>query len=136
MNAKTLLSSTFSIAVAAFACVAAMPATAAMVGDANPGYPMTQQSTLTRAQVQSELALARANGQIQRGERVVEAAPVGMPNTRAQVQAELREAMRLGVLNRGEKNSFLSDGQIDSIRNAGLRAVDAMAASSGTPTLR
>jgi hypothetical protein len=52
-----------------------------------------------------------------------------MPLSRAQVLAELREAQRVGALDRHEHTSLPTPAQLESIRQAGLRAAQMQMAS-------
>jgi hypothetical protein len=89
-------------------------------------------STLTRAAVTAELR----NGPTLHEQLLSDwarpapyAVAGGMPLTRTQVKAETREALRLGVLNAREHSSFTTAEQLESIRQAGLRAVQMQMAS-------
>lgn len=135
MNAKNILSAT----VAAFAFVAAAPAMASTMGDADPGYPAaaatTAASTVSRAEVKAQRAQAAATGFQVMGEAFVFAEPVGEALTRAQVRAETLEAIRVGAISRSERYEFPTAQQLESIRTAGLRAVDPNVAASAAPKL-
>lgn len=91
--------------------VSALILSASFIGAAQAGeldYPpaLNTQSPVTRAQVQQELAAARANGQLVSGEEgyaasTLTAAATG-EKTRAQVQQELAAARAQGLTESGE----------------------------------
>jgi len=77
---------------------------AAQAGELDYPPPLNTESTVTRAQVQQELAQARANGELVSGE---EGYPTTMfaaagDKTRAQVQQELAAARAHGLTDSGE----------------------------------
>ena len=89
--------------------VSALILSASFIGAAQAGeldYPpaLNTQSTVTRAQVQQELAAARANGELVSGEEGYAAAPFAHAGdkTRAQVQKELAAARTQGLTDSGE----------------------------------
>ncbi|MFD4836136.1 DUF4148 domain-containing protein [Achromobacter sp. NPDC058515] len=89
--------------------VSALILSASFIGTAQAGeldYPpaLNTQSTVTRAQVQQELAAARANGELVSGEEGYAAAPFAHAGdkTRAQVQQELAAARAQGLTESGE----------------------------------
>ncbi|KAG1247994.1 hypothetical protein G6F65_019866 [Rhizopus arrhizus] len=90
--------------------VAALILSASFIGAAQAGeldYPpaLNTESTVTRAQVQQELAAARANGELVSGEEGYAAtafAAVGHDKTRAQVTQELAAARAQGLTESGE----------------------------------
>ncbi len=82
------------------------------------------QSTLSRAEVQAQVAPAYRADEIARGEATPsQATVVASGLSRAQVQAEAAEAYRLGLVASGEILPIPSDAQIEKVRLAGLRAV-------------
>ena len=82
------------------------------------------QSTLSRAEVQAQVAPAYRADEIARGEATpLQATVVASGLSRAQVQAEAAEAYRLGLVASGEILPVPSDAQIEQVRLAGLRAV-------------
>ncbi len=84
------------------------------------------QSTLSRAEVQAQVAPAYKADQIARGEASpaqAQATVVASQLTRAQVLAEAAEARRLGLVARGEILPVATPEQAEQIRLAGLRAV-------------
>ena len=82
------------------------------------------QSTLSRAEVQAQVAPAYRADVIARGEATPsQATVVASGLSRAQVQAEAAEAYRLGLVASGEILPVPSDAQIEQVRLAGLRAV-------------
>ena len=90
--------------------VSALILSASFIGAAQAGeldYPpaLNTQSSVTRAQVQQELAAARANGELVSGEEGYAAtafANVGADKTRAQVQQELAAARAQGLTDSSE----------------------------------
>ena len=90
--------------------VSALILSASFIGAAQAGeldYPpaLNTQSTVTRAQVQQELAAARANGELVSGEEGYAAtafASTGSDKTRAQVKQELAAARAQGLTESGE----------------------------------
>lgn len=77
---------------------------AAQAGELDYPPPLNTQSTVTRAQVQQELAAARANGELVSGEEgyaATEFAHAG-DKTRGQVQQELAAARAHGLTDSGE----------------------------------
>jgi hypothetical protein len=89
--------------------VSALILSASFIGAAQAGeldYPpaLETQSTVTRAQVQQELAAARANGELVFGEEGYAAAPIAHAGdkTRAQVKQELAAARAHGLTDGGE----------------------------------
>ena len=123
MHTKTLLTVAIALIGAAFG------ATAARAGEVEPDYPMAFTSTLSRAQVKADAVRARALGHIAIGERSYVVAETGPALTRAQVVAETLEAIRVGAIDRHEHNQVATAMQLESIRQAGLRAVAMTVAS-------
>lgn len=85
------------------------------------------QSTLSRAEVQAQVAPAYKANQIARGEAnpaQAQATVVASGLTRAQVLAEAAEARRLGLIAHGEVLPVATPAQAEQIRLAGLRAVE------------
>jgi len=90
--------------------VSALILSASFIGAAQAGeldYPpaLNTESTVTRAQVQHELAAARANGELVSGEEGYAATTfvaVGNDKTRAQVKQELAAARAQGLTESGE----------------------------------
>ena len=93
--------------------VSALILSASFIGAAQAGeldYPpaLNTQSTVTRAQVQQELAAARANGELAFGEEGYAATafafahPQAGDKSRAQVQQELAAARAQGLTDSGE----------------------------------
>jgi len=90
--------------------VSALILSASFIGAAQAGeldYPpaLNTASTVTRAQVQQELATARANGELVSGEEGYAAtafASTGADKTRAQVTQELAAARAQGLTESGE----------------------------------
>ncbi len=113
----------FATTLMALASAAAAPAFALTVGDADPGAPTANTSTLTRMEVRAALDQARAEGRLERGERSLVTLPSGMAKTRAQVVAETQEAIRIGAIERGERSRDDTPQQIEQIRKAGLKAL-------------
>lgn len=106
MNTKTILSTV----VSTLAIVAAAPAMALTIGDADPGYPglVNGQSVDTTAHMKKM-------------DKMDSAAVMG--KTRAQVKAETLEAIRVGAIGHGERFVFPTQQQLESIRTAGLKAL-------------
>ena len=123
MHTKTLLTVAIALIGAAFG------ATAARAGEVEPDYPMAFTSTLSRAQVKADAVRARAVGHIAIGERSYVVAETGPGLTRAQVVAETLEAIRIGAIDHREHTQFATAMQLESIRQAGLRAVAMTVAS-------
>jgi hypothetical protein len=121
MNTKHLLAPLFTVVVA---IVGFASATAAQAGEATYDYPVALHSTLSRAEVVTEAARARAAGEISRGEYAYVAPASGIAKTRAQVVAEAREANRLGLVSRGEETVLPTVAQLASVELAGLKALD------------
>ncbi|MEN5158213.1 DUF4148 domain-containing protein [Achromobacter spanius] len=89
--------------------VSALILSASFIGAAQAGeldYPpaLNTQSTVTRAQVQQELAAARANGELVSGEEGYAATAYAYAGdkTRAQVKQELAAARAQGLTDGGE----------------------------------
>ena len=104
--------------------VLSMTAAAAMASEFAPEAPFV--STLSRAEVRAEAIAARDAGLIASGEF----APVIVAQntstvTRAQVRAEAVEAQKLGLINTGEITVLPTPAQLEQVRLAGLRAVQA-----------
>ena len=123
MHTKTLFTVVIALIGAAFG------ATAARAGEVEPDYPMAFTSTLSRAQVKADAVRARAVGHIAISERSYVVADTGPGLTRAQVVAETLEAIRVGAIDHHEHNQFPTAMQLESIRQAGLRAVAMTVAS-------
>ena len=123
MHTKTLLTVAIALISAAFG------ATAARAGEVEPDYPVAYTSTLTRAEVKADALRARAAGHIAIGERSYVVADTGPGLTRAQVVAETLEAIRVGAVDRHEQTQLPTAIQLESIRQAGLRAVSMTMAS-------
>jgi hypothetical protein len=77
---------------------------AAQAGELDYPPPLNTESTVTRAQVQQELAAARANGELVSGEEGYAATSFAHAGdkTRAQVQKELAAARTQGLTESGE----------------------------------
>ncbi|MDF3858931.1 DUF4148 domain-containing protein [Achromobacter denitrificans] len=77
---------------------------AAQAGELDYPPPLNTQSTVTRAQVQQELAAARANGELVAGEEGYAATAFAHAGdkTRGQVQQELAAARAHGLTDSGE----------------------------------
>ncbi|MEN5158215.1 DUF4148 domain-containing protein [Achromobacter spanius] len=89
--------------------VSALILSASFIGAAQAGeldYPpaLDTHSTVTRAQVQQELAAARANGELAFGEEGYAAAPIALAGdkSRAEVKQELAAARAQGLTDSGE----------------------------------
>lgn len=125
MHTKTLLTVAIALVGAAFSATAGTVS----YGEVTPDYPMAFTSTLTRAEVRTDALRARAAGHIAIGERSYVVAETGPGLTRAQVVAETLEAIRVGAIDHHEHTQVLTAMQLDSIRQAGLRAVAMTVAS-------
>jgi hypothetical protein len=104
--------------------VLSLTAAAAMASEITPEAPFV--STLSRAQVQAQAIAARDAGLIASGD----VTPVVMAEntsslTRAQVRAEAAQAQKLGLLAAGEITVLPTPAQLEQVRLAGLRAVQA-----------
>lgn len=117
MNSKLIIATTL---------IALVGAGSAFAQEGTQDFPAAQTlSTKSRADVKSELAAAQRAGTVGYGE----ASPAPVPAstlTRTQVVAELREAQRLGLVgasNEGDAR-IATKAELESIRLAGLRAVD------------
>lgn len=119
MQSKTFITAAIALAGATFI----VSAHATPLGEATPDYPGVISTTLSRAEVQAEAQRAQAAGLIQHGERTVVIHSTGPSLTRAQVVAETLEAIRVGAIYRGERSVTPSASQLESIRQAGLRAL-------------
>ena len=132
MNAKSLLSTTVAIAFTAFAATAAF---AAPLGDADPGYPGLVNGqivgTMKQEAASPRIAAVRVTTPLVQGEAFNFPEPVGEAKTRAQVRAETLEAIRVGAISRTERYEFPTPQQLESIRLAGLRALDPALATTG-----
>ncbi len=122
MNTKTLFA-------AAFAAIATLGATSALADGATYEFPTTTTSTVSRADVKAETLRARAVGRIAEGERSIVITDSGPSLTRAQVVAETLEAIRIGAISRHEQSVSPTAAQLESIRQAGLRAITMTMAS-------
>jgi hypothetical protein len=101
---------------------------------AMPDYPGHFVSTKTRAEVIAELRAARKAGQVAYGEVLYQHVdtPVASTLTRAQVRAEAIEARRLGLVWFGNAHPRLpTSAELESIRRAGLAAVETQFAAQG-----
>lgn len=123
MHTKTFITVAIALIGAAFG------ATAARAGEAMPDYPVSFTTTLTRAEVQAQALRAREAGHTAMGERSYVVASTGPALTRTQVVAELHEAIRLGLISVGEHSVIPTAMQLDSIRQAGLKALSMTMAS-------
>jgi hypothetical protein len=104
--------------------VLSLTAAAAMASEFTPEAPFV--STMSRAEVRAEAIAARDAGQIANGEFApVIVAESTSTLTRAQVRAEAVEAQRLGLLTAGESTVLPTPAQMEQVRLAGLRAVQA-----------
>ena len=117
MHTKALLTVAVALIGAAFS------ATAARASEATPDYPIAYTSNVTRDGVQAEALRARATGLIAEGERSLVIADAGPSKTRAQVKAETLEAIRVGAIGHGEQSDFPTAMQLQSARQAGLKAL-------------
>ena len=123
MHTKTFITVAIALIGAAFG------ATAAHAGETTPDYPIAFTSARTRAEVKAETLRARAAGHIASGERSHVVADTGPALTRVQVLAELHEAVRLGAISDGERSVVPTAMQLESIRQAGLKALTMTMAS-------
>jgi hypothetical protein len=121
MNSKTLIT-TFTAVLALLGAASAFAA--GPVGEVDVQLPITQSSTVTRAEVRAAALQARALGNSSVGDYIELMQPKFMSTvTREQVRAETLEAIRLHAIGQGEHNYFPTQAQLDSIRMAGERAV-------------
>lgn len=119
----------FAAAFASFATFTAVPAFAG-TGEATYDYPAAYSSTVSRADVHAQAVHARNAGLVAQGELSVVIADTGPALTRAQVRAETLEAIRIGAINRGGEHHVVPTvAQLESIRLAGLKAVEITMAS-------
>lgn len=135
MNTQSLLSVSFAFA---FSALAATAAVAAPLGDADPGYPGFANGPMVTPVAKTaapRLAAVRITAPLVQGEAFNFPEPVGESKTRAQVRAETLEAIRVGAISRGERYAFPSADQLESIRLAGLRALDPSVAANGSTTI-
>ncbi len=104
--------------------VLSMTAATAMASEFTPEAPFV--STLSRTEVQAEAIAARDAGLIASGEftPVIVAQNTSIL-TRAQVRAEAVQAQKLGLINTGEITVLPTSNQLEQVRLAGLRAVQA-----------
>jgi hypothetical protein len=95
-------------------------------------------SVASRAEVRDELRAAQAGGAMSHGEAADHDFTRGLRSmlTREQVAAEAAEACRLGLTAGGEVLRFPTAKDIESIRRAGVRAIERRAAkvADHTPT--
>lgn len=119
MNTKTILSAFVSSLIV----VAAAPAMAVSIGDADPGYPglVNGQYVAASAAMDQEDAAHALHA---------------MGKTRAQVKAETLEAIRLGAIGHGERFVFPTQQQLENIRTAGLKALMPTLASGKSITMK
>lgn len=115
---------------AATALIALAGAGSALAVEATQDFTGQSLSTLSRDEVRSERAAALRAGTLVRGEASV--TPLAASTlSRAVVVAETREALRLGVLGSNEAEiRTATPAQQESIRSAGLRAVESNLAQS------
>lgn len=129
---KTLLAA----AVVAFAAFSTTAAAAGPIGDADPGYPGLVHgqivSTAAADKTTPRMAATRVTQPLVQGEAFNFPEPVGEAKTRAQVRAETLEAIRVGAIQRSERFELPTAEQLESIRLAGLRALDPTVATSGS----
>jgi hypothetical protein len=105
------------------AALALTGASAAFAQEAMQDSPSQYPATLSRVEVrQVTLPSARVEV-VQYGEATQFALPTGAEFSRAQARAETLEAMRLGAIGLHERNEFPTVAQLESIRQAGLKAV-------------
>ena len=108
MNTKYLISAALA---ASFALLAGAAHAQDHLGD-DYGYALTQQkfqSTKTRAQVQAELAQARANGELRTdadGYGYLQQRATASTKTRDEVRAETTRAMKNGSLSQGNATLY------------------------------
>lgn len=119
MNTKTF----FVAAIAAFG------AASAFASESNFEYPISYTSTVSRASVQAEAIGAIKAGVISQGEQSIVLADSGSNLSRAQVKAETLQAIRVGAIERHEHNMTPTAAQLESIRQAGLKALTMTVAS-------
>lgn len=133
MTVKPVLNTAIAVAFTAFAATAVM---AAPMGDADPGYPGLVNGQVVSAAkadgVSPRVAAVRVTTPLVQGEAFYFPEPVGEAKTRAQVRAETLEAIRVGAISRGERHESPTAQQLESIRLAGLRALDPTVATSGS----
>jgi len=123
MNRTTLITAfTAFVALAGAGSVFAVEAT--------QDFAVPTLSSQSRADVRNELAAALRAGTLTHGEASVAPAPAST-QSRAVVIAETREALRLGVIGSNEAEiRSATPAQQESIRMAGLRAVESSVAQS------
>ncbi len=113
-----------SVTRIALPIVLSLTAAAAMASEFTPEAPFV--STMSRAEVRAQAIAARDAGQIASGEFApVIVAQSTSTLTRDQVRAEAVEAQRLGLITRGEVLVVPTPAQLEQVRLAGLRAVQA-----------
>lgn len=128
---------TMAAVTLAVASVFASPASYAQ--EATPDTWMSlSRSVASRAEVRAELRAAQARGDIAHGEAADHDFTRGLRSmlTREQVAAEAAEACRLGLTAGGEVQRLPTAKDVESIRRAGLRAIERRAAKVAdvTPT--
>lgn len=133
MHTRTLFATAAAFAFTAFTATAAL---AAPMGDADPGYPGLAQGQMVKTTAADKtaprMAAVRVTQPLVQGEAFNFPEPVGEAKTRAQVRAETLEAIRVGAIQRTDRFEQPTAEQLESIRLAGLRALDPTVATTGS----
>jgi hypothetical protein len=116
MNTKTF----FIATVNAIGAITTLGAGSAFANEVSFELPMVYTSTVSRADIHADALRAKWTS---RGERNIVVTNTGPALTRAQVKAETLEAIRVGAIDRHEQSVAPTADQLESIRQAGLRAV-------------
>lgn len=109
-------------------CVSLLVGSTAALADGFGDYPPSytdSQSTVTRAQVKAELALAQERGEVLQSDGGYPFATVSISRSRQEVQAELREAQRLGLVYTSDSGIPVSTPEQEAmIAKAGAAAAE------------
>jgi hypothetical protein len=116
-----------TLIIAALGLLAA--ATTTFAAEATQDDPASYTSTLSRAEVRQDTQRASHTVLITQGEASVFDDTTVAGKSRAQVRAEARQAIRLGAIGHGHHDFIPTIAQLESIRLAGLAALDTMAAA-------
>ena len=128
-----------TMAAVALAVASLFASPASHAQEATPDTWMSlSRSVASRADVRNERRAAQASGAIAHGEAADHDFTRGLRSmlTREQVAAEATQACRLGLTAGGEVQRFPTANDIESIRQAGVRAIERRAARVAdlTPT--
>jgi hypothetical protein len=134
MNTRTLIRTTLALTLAGTALAASAMQRNVFDTDTYPAAPSAISAPgHTLEQSRQAVLAARADGSLNVFDTLSDlklpAADGAAGVTRQQVVAETIEAVRVGAISRHEKNSFPTQGQLESIRMAGQHVPPSMMAS-------